>query len=104
VPKMHKGYLVTDTSIYTVRPVITRHRVRIIGETPPSNISRSLIYYVLMSIALMLWLPPLLAVGGMIFGTAPPAEKMPCILVWCAILFVAGTLVGNFALCFEPRR
>ena len=101
---MPRNHLVTSASIYTVRPVITRHRVRIIGETPPSNSGHSLIYYVLMSVALLLWLPPLLAGGRMIFGTAPPAEKMPCILISCAILFVAGTLIGNFALRFAPCR
>lgn len=101
---MKRQYRVTDVSIYAARPVITQHRARMIEETPPSNISRSLIYYVLMSVALMLWLPPLLVVGGMIFGTAPPAEKMPCILISCAILFVAGTMVGNFALRFAPCR
>jgi hypothetical protein len=28
-------YIVTDASIYTVRPVVTEHRLRIIEETKP---------------------------------------------------------------------
>jgi hypothetical protein len=133
-----RHHLVTNASIYSVRPVVTQHHVQVITEakppksdelgpfdevsiyaerqviierrgrtieeTSPSNVSRSPIYYVLMSVALLLWLPPLLAVGRMIFETMPQPEKMPCILISCAILFVAGTLVGNFALRFAPCR
>ena len=36
MPQKHNGYLVTNASIYTVRPVVTEHRMQVIEEaTPP---------------------------------------------------------------------
>jgi hypothetical protein len=35
MPTKQKDYLVTDASIYTVHPVVTEHRVRVIEEVEP---------------------------------------------------------------------